>query len=94
MGRRGGAGTKLLDVVGRAAFPGTRSGKGRAAEVAADIGDDLGHGPVADLVVEVGTVQPVEEFGVQALRLRSTGTVSLPSRPPLISHCVMRPLLR
>ena len=65
----GGTGAELNDVLGRAALPGTGSVRGGEAEIAAEIGGDLGGGPRVDLVVEVGAVQPLGEFGVQVLRL-------------------------
>ena len=64
----GGAGVEVLDVGGGAAGPGAgAAGWGGEAEVAGDLGDDVGDGAGGEVPVEVGVVQAVPQFGAEAL---------------------------
>ena len=62
-------GAKCGDIGGRAAFPRLRTGHHVQPQVAANIGNDLGHRPVADVILDIGGIQPLEKFGMQAVRL-------------------------
>ena len=62
-----GAGAEVRDVGGRAALPRVGAGLGGQAEVAADVGDDVGGGAGADVVFEVGGVEALAQLGVECL---------------------------
>jgi hypothetical protein len=69
----GGAGAEHGEVLRGAALPRVRAGQCAEAEIAANVGDDVGDRAQLDVVVEVGRVEPVEQFGVQGLGLGVPG---------------------
>ena len=73
-GRRGGgAGSQEKKVGGGAAPVRLEPWLVFETDVAADVGDDFGDWPGADLVFEVERVEAVEEFGVQRFGLGGGG---------------------
>ncbi len=74
-----GAGAVLFKVGRRAALPGVGTGQGGKAEVAADLGDDVGDRAVADVLIQVGGVEAVVQFGGQSLGAGFIGVGSIGS---------------
>ena len=70
-----GTGAELLDVLGRAAFPGMGAGGGGQAEVAADFGDDFGDWTGGEVVLEVGGVEAVVQLGLKVGAVTAGGAL-------------------
>ncbi len=68
LGLAGGGFAEGGDVFGGAAFPGFGAGEaGGDAEIADDVGDDVGEGAAGELVVEVGGFEALVELGAEVL---------------------------
>jgi hypothetical protein len=64
-----GAGVEDGDVVRDAALPGGGVVKASDAEVARDVGDDVGDWAIGGVVLEVRPLEAFEKFGVQGFLL-------------------------
>ena len=65
--RLGGALVEGRDVLWGAAFPGMRARGGAEAEVVGDLGDDVLHRAVEEVVDAVKAIQAAEQFGFQGV---------------------------